>query len=91
MYITDIIYCLRLNRVKVFTIGKRKKYYQLNDNSFNVYPVINIDLYHAYIEMKILPSCGAFTMDNIFNQGVYVSYSNHDNCMETNRFFLLKY
>ena len=38
--------------------------------------------------MKILPSCGAFTMDNIFNKGVYVSYSNHDNCMETNRFFI---
>ena len=51
----DIIYCFWLSRANVFTIGNRKKYHQLNNNSFKVYPVINTGLRHAFIEMKILP------------------------------------
>ena len=55
MVIKDMVDCFRLSRVKVFTIGNRMKYHQPNDNSFKDYPVINIVLRHALIEMKILP------------------------------------
>ena len=61
-----IIDCFRLSRVKVFTIGNRKKYHQLNDNSFKDYPVINICLRHALIEMKILPKYVVFFYGKYF-------------------------